>query len=64
MEIGNNKTGNLERLKSLKKRAEEMSQDFHEYMEKLKFYESDIEFMIKKTTILDNKLEKIINHQM
>ncbi len=55
---------NLEKIKILKKRADELSQDYHENIEKLKFYDKDIEHMIKRIGCMDVKLEKLIlNHK-
>lgn len=62
--VNNHYSSNLERVKNIKKRAEELSQEYHENMEKLKFYDKDIEFMIKKVGTMDQKLEKLlINHK-
>ncbi len=54
------KQSNLERLKNLKIKADAINKDYHLNMEKLNFYEKDIEYMIKKTSAYDQKLEKLI----
>lgn len=52
-------TSNLEKVKSLKKRADELSLEYHENIEKLKFQDKDVDFMIKKISQLDQKLENL-----
>jgi hypothetical protein len=54
------KQSNLERLRNLKNKADVINKDYHINMEKLNFYEKDIEYMIKKTAAYDQKLEKLI----
>ena len=53
-------SSNLERLKSIKKKAEELGTEYHDNIQKLKFMDKDIEFMIKKTNTLDSKLDKLL----
>ena len=53
---------NLEKIKILKQKTESINKEYHLNMEKLNFYEKDIEYMIKKTSIYDQKLEKLINN--
>lgn len=53
-------TSNLDKIKSLKKKADELSLEYHENMEKLKFSDKDLDFMIKKIGNLDQKLENLI----
>jgi hypothetical protein len=50
---------NLEKIKSLKRKADELSQEYHENMEKLKFNERDLDFMTRKLSMLDNQLDKM-----
>lgn len=50
---------NLDKIKFLKKRAEELSGDYHESIERLKFYDKDVEFMMKRLTTLDQKIDRI-----
>lgn len=57
----NNLMSNLERIKILKKKADEMSQEYHENIEKLKIYDKDVDFMIRKIGTMDQKLEKILD---
>jgi hypothetical protein len=54
------KQSNLERIRNLKIKADAINKDYHINMEKLNFYEKDIEYMIKKTSAYDQKLEKLI----
>ena len=51
---------NLEKIKNLKKRADELSAEYHENIERLKFYDKDVEYMIKKIGTMDGKLEKLV----
>jgi hypothetical protein len=53
---------NLEKIKILKQKTDSINKEYHLNMEKLNFYEKDIEYMIKKTSIYDQKLEKLINN--
>jgi hypothetical protein len=53
---------NISRIKNIKKKAEILSQEYHENMEKLKFYDKDIDFMIKKTQNQEAKLDKLLSH--
>jgi hypothetical protein len=55
-----NNLSNLEKIKNLKRRADELSAEYHENIERLKFYDKDIEFMIKKIATMDSKLEKLV----
>jgi hypothetical protein len=55
-----NNLSNLEKIKILKRRADELSAEYHENIERLKFYDKDIEFMIKKIATMDSKLEKLV----
>jgi hypothetical protein len=54
-----NNLSNLEKIKALKKRADELSMEYHENIERLKFYDKDVEFMIRKMTGIDSKIEKL-----
>jgi|LauGreDrversion4_2_1035121.scaffolds.fasta_scaffold270958_2 hypothetical protein len=51
---------NLERIKTLKKKTEELSYDYHEAMQRLKSLQIDLDFMNKKAINLDNKFDKLI----
>jgi len=51
---------NLERIKTLKKKTEELSYDYHEAMQRLKSFQIDLDFMNKKAINLDNKFDKLI----
>ncbi len=62
LQLSNTNTSNLEKIKYLKKRADELSGDYHENIERLKFYDKDIEFMIKKIASMDGKLEKLVGN--
>jgi UDP-N-acetylglucosamine pyrophosphorylase len=50
---------NLEKIKYLKKRADELNLEYHENIEKLKFYDKDVEYMTRKIGNLDAKLENM-----
>jgi ABC-type uncharacterized transport system auxiliary subunit len=52
---------NLERIKTLKKKTEELSYDYHEAMQRLKSFQIDLDFMNKKAINLDNKFDKLIH---
>jgi len=55
---------NLDKIKSLKKRADELSFEYHQNIEKLKFSDKDVEYIIKKIENMDKKLEKtIVNYK-
>jgi hypothetical protein len=50
---------NLERIKNLKKKTEELSFDYHDAMQRIKSYQFDLDYMTKKASTLDTKFEKL-----
>lgn len=52
---------NLERIKSLKKKTEELSFDYHDAMQRIKSYQMDLDYMSKRASLLDNKFEKLVS---
>lgn len=47
----------LDKVKLLKRRADELNGDYHEMIEKLKFNQKDIEFMMNKIKTMDCQLD-------
>lgn len=60
LQVSSNSFSNLEKIKSLKKRVDDLSMDYHENIERLKFYDKDIEFMFRKMTGMESKLENLL----
>jgi len=56
------RASNLERLKQLKKKTLDLSLDYHLIVEKLKDEEKNIMFIVKKTGVMDKKIDKIIKN--
>lgn len=55
-----NKTSKSEKMKSLKRSQEILNEEYNQVIDKLKLYSKDIDFMIKKTEVIDKKLEKMM----
>ena len=57
-------TQNLERIRALKKKTEELSYDYHDAKQRIKSFQIDLEFMSKKAQNLDTKFDKLLkNHK-
>jgi len=50
----------LEKIKLLKRKADELNGDYHEIIEKLKFNQKDVEFMMNKVKSMDSCLESTL----
>ena len=50
----------LEKIKLLKRKADELNGDYHEIIEKLKFSQKDVEFMMNKIKSMDNYLDSTL----
>jgi hypothetical protein len=52
---------NMEKIRNIKHKTELINQEYNNNIEKLNSYEKDIEHMVKKTNLLDQKLDKLIH---
>ena len=50
----------LEKIKLIKKKADELNSDYHEIIEKLKFNQKDVEFMQNKIKGMDCNLDNTL----
>ncbi len=50
----------LEKIKLLKRKADELNGEYHEIIEKLKFSQKDVEFMMNKIKSMDNYLDSTL----
>ena len=51
---------NLERIRALKKKTEELSYDYHDAIQRIKSFQIDLDFMNKKAINLDSKFDKLL----
>ena len=47
----------LDKIKSIKKKSDDLNGDYHEIIEKLKFNQKDVEYMQSKIKVMESNLD-------
>jgi len=53
----------LDKIKSIKRKSDELNSDYHEIIEKLKFNQKDVEYMQNKIKVIENNLDATLQSQ-
>jgi hypothetical protein len=53
---------NMEKIKNIKHKTELINQEYNHNIEKLNVCEKDIEYLMKKSNLLDQKLDRLIHN--